>query len=94
MKLIVGQEAVVPTYGLGRIVSFDLSTTGYKFIEVRPYICNYEMKFDPANVKLVKIFYEGDMKNYECLRCDKKVVSEVELDKCPYCDFSSWWKEV
>lgn len=55
-NLIIGQEAVVPEYGLGRVVSFNLECPNY--IEVRPYICDYTMKFDSKNVQLVKIILE------------------------------------
>jgi len=56
MKPIIGQEAVVPEYGLGRVVS--IHSYG---IEVRPYICDYSMTFDADNVKLVKIHYEEEV---------------------------------
>jgi hypothetical protein len=49
---IIGQEAIVPGYGLGRVVSFDL-TFPHEYIRVRPYICNYEMDFAPHNVELI-----------------------------------------
>ena len=55
MKPIIGQEAVVPGYGLGRVVSIHTYN-----IEVRPYICGYSMVFDADNVKLVKIHYEEE----------------------------------
>jgi hypothetical protein len=53
---IIGQEAVVPDYGLSRVVS-----VGHSFIEVKPYTIDYTMKFDPKNVKLVKINLEEDL---------------------------------
>ena len=55
-KPIIGQEAVVPGYGLGRVVKI------HKFdqIEVHPYVCDYPMVFDEKNVKLVKINYEEE----------------------------------
>ena len=52
--IVIGQEAVVPEFGLGRVISFD---RGY--VEVRPYMLEYPMKFDPINVKLVEIRYQG-----------------------------------
>lgn len=51
---IIGQEAVVPEYGLGRVVSFKDSIPE-QYIKVKPYIADYPMKFDPKNVQLVKI---------------------------------------
>lgn len=50
LKAIIGQEAVVPEYGLGRVTR--LSNEG---IGVTPYIAGYEMIFDPNNVELVPI---------------------------------------
>ena len=57
MKPIIGQEAVVPKYGLGRVVDIK----SHNGIEVRPYICNYSMIFDAKNVKLVKINYDEEI---------------------------------
>jgi hypothetical protein len=54
---VIGQEAVVPTYGLGHVVSFK-DDMHNKYIEVKPYISCYPMKFDPENVQLVKINFE------------------------------------
>lgn len=54
---IIGQEAVVPVYGLGRVVDF-VDNMPDRWIEVRPYEGNYTMNFDPENVRLVKINYE------------------------------------
>lgn len=54
---IKGQEAVVPEYGLGRIISFS-NKKPIQYIEVKPYSVDYTMKFDPKNVQLVKIFFE------------------------------------
>lgn len=54
---VIGQEAVVPKYGLGRVISFKDSIQE-QYIEVRPYIMDCPMKFDPKNVKLVKIILE------------------------------------
>lgn len=52
---IIGQEAVVPEYGLGRIsyISYKENKIG-----VIPHIAGYEMKFDIKNIKLVKIQME------------------------------------
>lgn len=58
---IIGQEAVVPEYGLGKVISFRNNITerlAPNFVEVKPYACDYSMKFDPKNVRLVKIFFE------------------------------------
>ena len=49
-RLIIGQEAVVPGYGLGRIISFTPT-----YIEVTPYISSVPLKFDPCNVKIVPL---------------------------------------
>ena len=54
---VIGQEAVVPKYGLGRVISFRNKEPA-RYIEVKPYICGYPMLFDPKNVKLTKIFFE------------------------------------
>lgn len=54
---IIGQEAVVPTYGLGRVISF-VDNMPDRGIEIRPYGAKYIMKFEPENVRLVKINYE------------------------------------
>lgn len=54
---IIGQEAVVPKYGLGRVVSFHFDPPN-SHIEVRPYICGHSMNFDPSNVELVHINYQ------------------------------------
>jgi len=51
---IIGQEAIVPEYGLGRVVSFK-DKMPEQYIRVRPYICGYPMNFDPKNVELVEI---------------------------------------
>jgi RNA polymerase-interacting CarD/CdnL/TRCF family regulator len=53
MKPIIGQEAVVPGYGLGRIMAID-----NKGIRVKPYGCSCSIVFDKKDVKLVKIHYE------------------------------------
>lgn len=54
---IIGQEAVVPNFGLGRVISFK-DRMPEQYIEVKPYICKYGMKFDPKNVQLVKVVLE------------------------------------
>jgi hypothetical protein len=51
---IIGQEAIVPEYGVGRVISFENKMPN-TFIEVRPYACDYPMKFDPKNVQLISI---------------------------------------
>jgi len=51
--IIIGQEAVVPYYGLGRVLS--VTKNG---IEVKPYVCGYPMIFDPKNVRLVALNIE------------------------------------
>ena len=48
--IIIGQEAVVPKYGLGRIV--QVTDT---MLYVKPYICDYPMAFDPNNVQVIKL---------------------------------------
>ena len=50
-KPVLGQEAIVPGYGLGRITALH----DFGDISVTPYVCGYPMKFDKDNVKLVKI---------------------------------------
>ena len=52
INLVIGQEAVVPTYGLGRITAITKS-----YIEVEPYIAAYKMQFDPKNVKPIKLVF-------------------------------------
>lgn len=52
---VIGQDVVVPTYGLCRVVSFEKS-----FIEVRSYSTGCVIKFDPSSVRLVKINFEVD----------------------------------
>lgn len=52
-EIIIGQEAIVPEYGLGRVISFSRKEN---YIEVRPYVCDYKMKFAPENVRLIKIW--------------------------------------
>lgn len=55
---IIGQEAVVPEYGLGRITAVcpekDLEGNP-KWIQVKPYVANYDMQFAPHNVRRVEI---------------------------------------
>lgn len=58
---ILGQEAVVPSYGLGRVVSFEEGNMGY--IQVKTYIDNIARIFSPKNVRLVKIAY-ADKKTF------------------------------
>lgn len=60
LEPVIGQEAVVPKYGLGRVTKFALSKySGRKFIAVKPYVHNYPIEFDPDNVKLIKINFEN-----------------------------------
>lgn len=57
---VIGQEAVVPEHGLGRITAIcpERNLDGNpKWIQVRPYVANYDMKFDPHNVRTVEIHY-------------------------------------
>lgn len=54
---IIGQEVVVPIYGLCRVVNF-IDNIPNKGITVRPYGAKFTIKFEPENVKLVKIDYE------------------------------------
>ncbi len=56
---IIGQEAIVHGYGLGRVISFKDKMPEH-YIEVKPYVSNYSMKFDPKNVKLVEIKKEKE----------------------------------
>ena len=43
MNVIIGQEAIVRKYGLGRVVSYadDFPTV---YIEVKPYVCGSTAK--------------------------------------------------
>lgn len=47
---ILGQEAIVPGYGLGRVTEITRDRFG-----VTPYVAGYQMLFDPKNVELVRI---------------------------------------
>lgn len=53
-RLVVGQEAVVPGYGLGRITEITKD-----YIQVEPYVAGYPMKFDPKNIRPVKLIFMG-----------------------------------
>ena len=53
---VIGQEAVVPRYGLGRVVGF-VDRVPDRGIEIRPYGTRYVMKFEPEDVRLVRINY-------------------------------------
>lgn len=57
--VVIGQEAVVPKYGLGRVVSFSDKFPNH-YVEVEPYVAGYAMKFDPKNVRLVEIFFDTE----------------------------------
>jgi len=48
--IVIGQEAIVPKYGLGRILEVTKD-----MIAVKPYICDYPMAFDPNNVQVIKL---------------------------------------
>lgn len=58
---ILGQEAIVPGGGLGRIVK--LHDDGD--ISVLPYICDYPSKYDKNNVKLVEIKLQESTKKFD-----------------------------
>ena len=51
MNPVLGQEAVVPKHGLGRITCLPHDGG----IEVTPYVCGYPITFDRKNVVLVKL---------------------------------------
>ena len=51
VKPVLGQEAVVPCYGIGRITNILANGD----IEVTPYVCGYPMTFDKKNVMLIKL---------------------------------------
>jgi len=51
-EIFIGQEAVVPKYGLGRIISISK-----EFIKVKPYVAGYTMTFDPSNIRPVKLVF-------------------------------------
>lgn len=55
-KPILGQEAVVPCYGIGRITNILANGD----IEVTPYVCGYPMTFDKNNVMLIKLQTEKE----------------------------------
>ena len=55
---ILGQEAVVPKYGVGRVVSFKKDSIN-DYIEVKPYISGIPMKFASKNVQLIRIIFEA-----------------------------------
>ena len=57
---IIGQEAIVPD-GVGRVVSYE-DKFPTQYIEVKPYMTPYPMKFDPKNVELVEIITETNAK--------------------------------
>ena len=56
-RIIIGQEAVVPQYGLGRVVSFKNDASD-KYIEIQVYIGGARIVFDPDNVRLIKLTYD------------------------------------
>lgn len=51
-KPVLGQEAVVPKHGLGRVTKIFMDGTT---IEVTPYVCGSAMAFDKKNVTLVRL---------------------------------------
>jgi len=51
---ILGQEAVVPTYGLGRVTGY-LDNFPHQHITVRTYADDVARDYDPQNVRLVPI---------------------------------------
>lgn len=50
--IILGQEAIVPFYGLGRVTDYK-DAFPKSYIEVTPYVCGYAMQFAPENVTLI-----------------------------------------
>lgn len=59
-QFILGQEVIVPEYGLGRVTAIcsenDLDGNP-KWIQVKPYVAGYDMQFDPHNVQKLEIRY-------------------------------------
>lgn len=72
---VIGQDVVVPTYGLSRVVSFEKS-----FIEVRPYIADFALKFDPSSIRLVKINFEVDESSTLELGTFKDEIANLNYD--------------
>lgn len=54
-KAILGQEAIVGRYGLGRVTNLD----DPQYIGVTPYVAGYQMKFAMGNVELIPIKRPG-----------------------------------
>lgn len=57
-KVILGQEAIVPHFGLGRVTSFGDeescgNASGFAYIEVTPYAANKPKRFAPEAVSLI-----------------------------------------
>lgn len=48
--IVIGQEAIVPKYGLGRILEVTKD-----MIAVKPYTCDFPMTFDFDNVQVIKL---------------------------------------
>jgi hypothetical protein len=53
-KIVLGQECVVPHYGLGRITEFVDTPTG-RSIGVTPYVAGYQMVFAESNVTVIPL---------------------------------------
>lgn len=57
-KPIIGQEAVCPG-GLGRVVAF-MDDFPNQWIQVDTYVNNRSCRWDPSNVRLVKLELEEE----------------------------------
>jgi hypothetical protein len=55
LQPILGQEAIVPKYGLGRVTSLNFTMPNI-YVGVTPYVAGHELKFAPENVTLVPIW--------------------------------------
>lgn len=51
---VIGQEAVVPTHGFGRITEVTMN-----YISVKTYIDGVKRRYVPDNVRLIKLNYVG-----------------------------------
>jgi len=79
--IIIGQEVVVPIYGVGKVVS--VAKAGV-FVKLKPYACNYTMMFDPINVSLnnVEAIKEIQMRssmNYYILEFEDDWADEMDI---------------
>lgn len=60
MKIVLGQEAIVGKYGLGRVTEIGPTdrtriTNNPEWIGVTPYVAGYQMNFNSSNVELINV---------------------------------------